>query len=66
MWSTVYIIGVYVCSLCVPTGNTSPSLLLVGPGDMEQQQQPRLPQAVRSGVMYFPIKHPSLVFGTNS
>lgn len=51
---------VYVCSVCVPTGNTSSSLLLVGLGDMEKQQQPHFPQAVRSSVIYFPLKYPSI------
>lgn len=51
----MYICGVYVCSVRVPAGNASSALLLFGPRDMEQQQQPRLSQAVVSSMIYFPL-----------
>lgn len=46
-----YICGVYVCSVCVPAGNTASALLLVGAGDMASQ-------AVGSGMLCFPLIGP--------
>jgi len=51
---------VNIMCICVPcvhvqAENTSSALLLVGTGDMEQQQPPRLPQAVRFHMIYFPL-----------
>lgn len=65
VWTTRCIYGVCVCSVCVPAGNMSSFLLGLG-GMEQQQQQPPVPQAVKSRATYFSLKHLHLRFDTYS
>lgn len=56
----VYMCYIHALRVHVPTVNTSLAMLLVGSGDMELQQ-PHLLQAVKSGMINFPLTDGTVV-----